>query len=293
MNDLFYTFFSYLVIRIPLFRSVRRMTLSDVKLYFLYHIYHDERINPYKYFYVSWSLIVLLLMDMVIFVYNIFDKASNTGNLFDNTFDIVNMFYCSYFSLVCLFVELRNYVKDHHSLSYLLSNLHKIENTVNHELKYPHYYFGKLVSLIIVYFILFILSLVLIGNRENMLTSNMIIVMSIMTCLYYGISRLLTLFRKSRIVQNHETVNVREPRIFTVTDILLLLCPLLLFFSRDFCIPCLLLSGLQICRMALREKRRGAPLLKTHWERLVIWKFMTGVFFILWGCVETIILIIG
>ena len=74
MNDLFYTFFSYLVIRIPLFRSVRRMTLSDVKLYFLYHIYHDERINPYKYFYVSWSLIVLLLMDMVIFVYNIFDK---------------------------------------------------------------------------------------------------------------------------------------------------------------------------------------------------------------------------
>ena len=75
-------------------------------------------------------------------------------------------------------------------------------------------------------------------------------------------------------------------------DILLLLCPLLLFFSRDFCIPCLLLSGLQICRMALREKRRGAPLLKTHWERLVIWKFMAGVFFILWGCVETIILII-
>ena len=125
-----------------------------------------------------------------------------------------------------------------------------------------------------------------------LLLRNTIVALSVLFCLYSGGKKYVPFIRKSKLMQDIDSAFVKEPRIFTVTDILLLLCPLLLFFSRDFCIPCLLLSGLQICRMALREKRRGAPLLKTHWERLVIWKFMTGVFFILWGCVETIILII-
>ena len=125
-----------------------------------------------------------------------------------------------------------------------------------------------------------------------LLLRNTIVAMSVLFCLYSGGKKYVPFIRKSKLMQDIDSAFVKEPRIFTVTDILLLLCPLLLFFSRDFCIPCLLLSGLQICRMALREKRRGAPLLKTHWERLVIWKFMAGVFFIFWGCVETVIWLI-
>ena len=125
-----------------------------------------------------------------------------------------------------------------------------------------------------------------------LLLRNTIVALSVLFCLYSGGKKYVPFIRKSKLMQDIDSAFVKEPRIFTVTDILLLLCPLLLFLSRDFCIPCLLLSGLQICRMALREKRRGAPLLKTHWERLVIWKFMAGVFFILWGCVETVIWLI-
>ena len=147
------------------------------------------------------------------------------------------------------------------------------------KVKYDEVAFGNNVTLSILYFLFFLIGiLVVIVNPSDYIYERIFIAtIAVILCLVFGIKSLRTSHKDKKEL---------------TLDILLLLCPLLLFLSRDFCIPCLLLSGLQICRMALREKRRGAPLLKTHWERLVIWKFMAGVFFILWGCVETIILII-
>ena len=245
--------------------------------YKLYKKYGEKRLSPNIYFIFPLLMIFLSILD--IFIYLI------TGDFF----------LIVYYLFMFIVISIIN-IRENQKRLGLDSLTDKIEglffiNGYGDTVDY-HRGFFKFFTLVAC-FLFIILDWNECFPHRFLLLRNTIVAMSVLFCLYSGGKKYVPFIRKSKLMQDIDSAFVKEPRIFTVTDILLLLCPLLLFFSRDFCIPCLLLSGLQICRMALREKRRGAPLLKTHWERLVIWKFMAGVFFILWGCVETIILIIG
>ena len=245
--------------------------------YKLYKKYGEKRLSPNIYFVFPLLMIFLSILD--IFIYLI------TGDFF----------LIVYYLFMFIVISIIN-IRENQKRLGLDSLTDKIEglffiNGYGDTVDY-HRGFFKFFTLVAC-FLFIILDWNECFPHRFLLLRNTIVAMSVLFCLYSGGKKYVPFIRKSKLMQDIDSAFVKEPRIFTVTDILLLLCPLLLFFSRDFCIPCLLLSGLQICRMALREKRRGAPLLKTHWEHLVIWKFMAGVFFILWGCVETIILIIG
>ena len=244
--------------------------------YKLYKKYGEKRLSPNIYFVFPLLMIFLSILD--IFIYLI------TGDFF----------LIVYYLFMFIVISIIN-IRENQKRLGLDSLTDKIEglffiNGYGDTVDY-HRGFFKFFTLVAC-FLFIILDWNECFPHRFLLLRNTIVAMSVLFCLYSGGKKYVPFIRKSKLMQDIDSAFVKEPRIFTVTGILLLLCPLLLFLSRDFCIPCLLLSGLQICRMALREKRRGAPLLKTHWERLVIWKFMTGVFFILWGCVETIILII-
>ena len=244
--------------------------------YKIYKKYGEKRLSPNIYFVFPLLMIFLSILD--IFIYLI------TGDFF----------LIVYYLFMFIVISIIN-IRENQKRLGLDSLTDKIEglffiNGYGDTVDY-HRGFFKFFTLVAC-FLFIILDWNECFPHRFLLLRNTIVAMSVLFCLYSGGKKYVPFIRKSKLMQDIDSAFVKEPRIFTVTDILLLLCPLLLFFSRDFCIPCLLLSGLQICRMALREKRRGAPLLKTHWERLVIWKFMAGVFFILWGCVETIILII-
>ena len=244
--------------------------------YKLYKKYGEKRLSPNIYFVFPLLMIFLSILD--IFIYLI------TGDFF----------LIVYYLFMFIVISIIN-IRENQKRLGLDSLTDKIEglffiNGYGDTVDY-HRGFFKFFTLVAC-FLFIILDWNECFPHRFLLLRNTIVAMSVLFCLYSGGKKYVPFIRKSKLMQDIDSAFVKEPRIFTVTDILLLLCPLLLFFSRDFCIPCLLLSGLQICRMALREKRRGAPLLKTHWERLVIWKFMAGVFFIFWGCVETIILII-
>ena len=245
--------------------------------YKLYKKYGEKRLSPNIYFVFPLLMIFLSILD--IFIYLI------TGDFF----------LIVYYLFMFIVISIIN-IRENQKRLGLDSLTDKIEglffiNGYGDTVDY-HRGFFKFFTLVAC-FLFIILDWNECFPHRFLLLRNTIVAMSVLFCLYSGGKKYVPFIRKSKLMQDIDSAFVKEPRIFTVTGILLLLCPLLLFLSRDFCIPCLLLSGLQICRMALREKRRGAPLLKTHWERLVIWKFMAGVFFILWGCVETIILIIG
>ena len=244
--------------------------------YKLYKKYGEKRLSPNIYFVFPLLMIFLSILD--IFIYLI------TGDFF----------LIVYYLFMFIVISIIN-IRENQKRLGLDSLTDKIEglffiNGYGDTVDY-HRGFFKFFTLVAC-FLFFFLDWNGCFLHRFLLLRNTIVALSVLFCLYSGGKKYVPFIRKSKLMQDIDSAFVKEPRIFTVTGILLLLCPLLLFFSRDFCIPCLLLSGLQICRMALREKRRGAPLLKTHWERLVIWKFMTGVFFILWGCVEIIILII-
>ena len=244
--------------------------------YKLYKKYGEKRLSPNIYFVFPLLMIFLSILD--IFIYLI------TGDFF----------LIVYYLFMFIVISIIN-IRENQKRLGLDSLTDKIEglffiNGYGDTVDY-HRGFFKFFTLVAC-FLFIILDWNECFPHRFLLLRNTIVAMSVLFCLYSGGKKYVPFIRKSKLMQDIDSAFVKEPRIFTVTDILLLLCPLLLFLSRDFCIPCLLLSGLQICRMALREKRRGAPLLKTHRERLVIWKFMTGVFFILWGCVEIIILII-
>ena len=243
--------------------------------YKLYKKYGEKRLSPNIYFVFPLLMIFLSILD--IFIYLI------TGDFF----------LIVYYLFMFIVISIIN-IRENQKRLGLDSLTDKIEglffiNGYGDTVDY-HRGFFKFFTLVAC-FLFIILDWNECFPHRFLLLRNTIVAMSVLFCLYSGGKKYVPFIRKSKLMQDIDSAFVKEPRIFTVTG-LLLLCPLLLFFSRDFCIPCLLLSGLQICRMALREKRRGAPLLKTHWERLVIWKFMAGVFFILWGCVEIIILII-
>ena len=244
--------------------------------YKLYKKYGEKRLSPNIYFVFPLLMIFLSILD--IFIYLI------TGDFF----------LIVYYLFMFIVISIIN-IRENQKRLGLDSLTDKIEglffiNGYGDTVDY-HRGFFKFFTLVAC-FLFIILDWNECFPHRFLLLRNTIVAMSVLFCLYSGGKKYVPFIRKSKLMQDIDSAFVKEPRIFTVTDILLLLCPLLLFFSRDFCIPCLLLSGLQICRMALREKRRGAPLLKTHWERLVIWKFMAGVFFILWGCVETVIWLI-
>ena len=244
--------------------------------YKLYKKYGEKRLSPNIYFVFPLLMIFLSILD--IFIYLI------TGDFF----------LIVYYLFMFIVISIIN-IRENQKRLGLDSLTDKIEglffiNGYGDTVDY-HRGFFKFFTLVAC-FLFIILDWNECFPHRFLLLRNTIVAMSVLFCLYSGGKKYVPFIRKSKLMQDIDSAFVKEPRIFTVTGILLLLCPLLLFFSRDFCIPCLLLSGLQICRMALREKRREAPLLKTHWERLVIWKFMAGVFFILWGCVEIIILII-
>ena len=244
--------------------------------YKLYKKYGEKRLSPNIYFVFPLLMIFLSILD--IFIYLI------TGDFF----------LIVYYLFMFIVISIIN-IRENQKRLGLDSLTDKIEglffiNGYGDTVDY-HRGFFKFFTLVAC-FLFIILDWNECFPHRFLLLRNTIVALSVLFCLYSGGKKYVPFIRKSKLMQDIDSAFVKEPRIFTVTDILLLLCPLLLFFSRDFCIPCLLLSGLQICRMALREKRRGAPLLKTHWERLVIWKFMAGVFFILWGCVETVIWLI-
>ena len=244
--------------------------------YKLYKKYGEKRLSPNIYFVFPLLMIFLSILD--IFIYLI------TGDFF----------LIVYYLFMFIVISIIN-IRENQKRLGLDSLTDKIEglffiNGYGDTVDY-HRGFFKFFTLVAC-FLFIILDWNECFPHRFLLLRNTIVAMSVLFCLYSGGKKYVPFIRKSKLMQDIDSAFVKEPRIFTVTGILLLLCPLLLFLSRDFCIPCLLLSGLQICRMALREKRRGAPLLKTHWERLVIWKFMTGVFFILWGCVETVIWLI-
>ena len=244
--------------------------------YKLYKKYGEKRLSPNIYFVFPLLMIFLSILD--IFIYLI------TGDFF----------LIVYYLFMFIVISIIN-IRENQKRLGLDSLTDKIEglffiNGYGDTVDY-HRGFFKFFTLVAC-FLFIILDWNECFPHRFLLLRNTIVAMSVLFCLYSGGKKYVPFIRKSKLMQDIDSAFVKEPRIFTVTDILLLLCPLLLFFSRDFCIPCLLLSGLQICRMALREKRRGAPLLKTHWERLVIWKFMAGVFFIFWGCVETVIWLI-
>ena len=243
--------------------------------YKLYKKYGEKRLSPNIYFVFPLLMIFLSILD--IFIYLI------TGDFF----------LIVYYLFMFIVISIIN-IRENQKRLGLDSLTDKIEglffiNGYGDTVDY-HRGFFKFFTLVAC-FLFIILDWNECFPHRFLLLRNTIVAMSVLFCLYSGGKKYVPFIRKSKLMQDIDSAFVKEPRIFTVTG-LLLLCPLLLFFSRDFCIPCLLLSGLQICRMALREKRRGAPLLKTHWERLVIWKFMAGVFFILWGCVETVIWLI-
>lgn len=244
--------------------------------YKLYKKYGEKRLSPNIYFVFPLLMIFLSILD--IFIYLI------TGDFF----------LIVYYLFMFIVISIIN-IRENQKRLGLDSLTDKIEglffiNGYGDTVDY-HRGFFKFFTLVAC-FLFIILDWNECFPHRFLLLRNTIVAMSVLFCLYSGGKKYVPFIRKSKLMQDIDSAFVKEPRIFTVTGILLLLCPLLLFFSRDFCIPCLLLSGLQICRMALREKRRGAPLLKTHWERLVIWKFMAGVFFIFWGCVETVIWLI-
>ena len=244
--------------------------------YKLYKKYGEKRLSPNIYFVFPLLMIFLSILD--IFIYLI------TGDFF----------LIVYYLFMFIVISIIN-IRENQKRLGLDSLTDKIEglffiNGYGDTVDY-HRGFFKFFTLVTC-FLFTILDWNECFPHRFLLLRNTIVALSVLFCLYSGGKKYVPFIRKSKLMQDIDSAFVKEPRIFTVTGILLLLCPLLLFFSRDFCIPCLLLSGLQICRMALREKRRGAPLLKTHWERLVIWKFMAGVFFILWGCVETVIWLI-
>ena len=244
--------------------------------YKLYKKYGEKRLSPNIYFVFPLLMIFLSILD--IFIYLI------TGDFF----------LIVYYLFMFIVISIIN-IRENQKRLGLDSLTDKIEglffiNGYGDTVDY-HRGFFKFFTLVAC-FLFIILDWNECFPHRFLLLRNTIVAMSVLFCLYSGGKKYVPFIRKSKLMQDIDSAFVKEPRIFTVTDILLLLCPLLLFLSRDFCIPCLLLSGLQICRMALREKRRGAPLLKTHWERLVIWKFMAGVFFIFWGCLETVIWLI-
>ena len=227
----------------------------QIRLYRLYKKYGDSRLRPYKFF--AFPIMVLLVVGVDILAFLVLGHA-----LF-----IVS---CQYFLVMVTYCLLVEDIKEKEVKSFLdffvysVKTLSKIGN--------PIFGFGLFSGMELLYFLG-----VCVDPKYCYYERIFIATIAVILCLVFGIKSLRTSHKDKKEL---------------AFDILLLLCPLLLFFSRDFCIPCLLPSGLQICRMALREKRRGAPLLKTHWERLVIWKFMAGVFFILWGCVETVIRLI-
>lgn len=244
--------------------------------YKLYKKYGEKRLSPNIYFVFPLLMIFLSILD--IFIYLI------TGDFF----------LIVYYLFMFIVISIIN-IRENQKRLGLDSLTDKIEglffiNGYGDTVDY-HRGFFKFFTLVAC-FLFIILDWNECFPHRFLLLRNTIVALSVLFCLYSGGKKYVPFIRKSKLMQDIDSAFVKEPRIFTVTDILLLLCPLLLFLSRDFCIPCLLLSGLQICRMALREKRREAPLLKTHWERLVIWKFMAGVFFIFWGCVETVIWLI-
>ena len=252
--------FGFLAMRFCIIFYIISNSFRLMRLKKIYKKYRDKRLDPKIYFLVTFVLFLLIIKDVIFICFN-------------EIYGIISPLSC-YISMIVLWLELR---PNFDILDVMYPKAYSLDDEpvkVKYEVR-----FENNVTLSILYLLFFLIGiLAVIGNSLDFIYERIIFTAIAATlCLVFGIKSLPTSHKDKKEL---------------TLDILLLLCPLLLFLSRDFCIPCLLLSGLQICRMALREKRRGAPLLKTHWERLVIWIFMAGVFFILWGCVETIILII-
>ena len=252
--------FGFLAMRFCIIFYIISDSFHLMRLKKLYKKYRDKRLHPKIYFLVTFVLFLLMIKDMIFICYN-------------EIYGILSPLSC-YISMIVLWFKLR---PNFDILDVMYPKSFSLDDEpvkVKYEVR-----FENNVTLSILYLLFFLIGiLAVIGNSLDFIYERIFFTAIAATlCLVFGIKSLPTSHKDKKEL---------------TLDILLLLCPLLLFFSRDFCIPCLLLSGLQICRMALREKRRGAPLLKTHWERLVIWKFMAGVFFILWGCVETVIWLI-
>ena len=252
--------FGFLAMRFCIIFYIISNSFRLMRLKKIYKKYRDKRLDPKIYFLVTFVLFLLIIKDVIFICFN-------------EIYGIISPLSC-YISMIVLWLELR---PNFDILDVMYPKAYSLDDEpvkVKYEVR-----FENNVTLSILYLLFFLIGiLAVIGNSLDFIYERIFFTAIAATlCLVFGIKSLPTSHKDKKEL---------------TLDILLLLCPLLLFLSRDFCIPCLLLSGLQICRMALREKRRGAPLLKTHWEHLVIWKFMAGVFFILWGCVETIILII-
>ena len=252
--------FGFLAMRFCIIFYIISNSFRLMRLKKIYKKYRDKRLDPKIYFLVTFVLFLLIIKDVIFICFN-------------EIYGIISPLSC-YISMIVLWLELR---PNFDILDVMYPKAYSLDDEpvkVKYEVR-----FENNVTLSILYLLFFLIGiLAVIGNSLDFIYERIIFTAIAATlCLVFGIKSLPTSHKDKKEL---------------TLDILLLLCPLLLFFSRDFCIPCLLLSGLQICRMALREKRRGAPLLKTHWERLVIWKFMAGVFFILWGCVETVIWLI-
>ena len=252
--------FSFLAMRFCIIFYIISNSFRLMRLKKIYKKYRDKRLDPKIYFLVTFVLFLLIIKDVIFICFN-------------EIYGIISPLSC-YISMIVLWLELR---PNFDILDVMYPKAYSLDDEpvkVKYEVR-----FENNVTLSILYLLFFLIGiLAVIGNSLDFIYERIFFTAIAATlCLVFGIKSLPTSHKDKKEL---------------TLDILLLLCPLLLFFSRDFCIPCLLLSGLQICRMALREKRRGAPLLKTHWERLVIWKFMAGVFFIFWGCVETVIWLI-
>ena len=258
MNGFFV--FGFLAMRFCIIFYIISNSFRLMRLKKIYKKYRDKRLDPKIYFLVTFVLFLLIIKDVIFICFN-------------EIYGIISPLSC-YISMIVLWLELR---PNFDILDVMYPKAYSLDDEpvkVKYEVR-----FENNVTLSILYLLFFLIGiLAVIGNSLDFIYERIFFTAIAATlCLVFGIKSLRTSHKDKKEL---------------TLDILLLLCPLLLFFSRDFCIPCLLLSGLQICRMALREKRRGAPLLKTHWERLVIWKFMAGVFFIFWGCVETVIWLI-
>ena len=257
--DVFFVF-GFLAMRFCIIFYIISNSFRLMRLKKIYKKYRDKRLDPKIYFLVTFVLFLLIIKDVIFICFN-------------EIYGILSPLSC-YISMIVLWLELR---PNFDILDVMYPKSFSLDDEpvkVKYEVR-----FENNVTLSILYLLFFLIGiLAVIGNSLDYIYERIFIAtIAVILCLVFGIKSLRT---------------SRKDKKELAFDILLLLCPLLLFLSRDFCIPCLLLSGLQICRMALREKRRGAPLLKTHWERLVIWKFMAGVFFIFWGCVETVIWLI-
>ena len=254
--------FGFLFIRFCIIYYIISDSFHLIRLRKLYKKYRDKRLHPRKYSLVPLILFLQVIKDVIFICYN------------EIIYVMLSPLSC-YISMIVLLLDLR----PHFDILYVL---YPTSFSIDYEpvnVYYDDHIHRHTASVLFVYFILFLLGMlaVIVNPSDYIYERIFITTIAVILCLVFGIKSLQTSHKDKKEL---------------TLDILLLLCPLLLFFSRDFCILCLLLSGLQIYRMAMREKRRGAPLLKTHWERLVIWKFMAGVFFILWGCVETAIWII-